>query len=87
MFRIFMLSVWAGGAYFLIKSYVVGVTELPIYQRAAHEAVKNWTITGPFASYKDMGDFGMWFHIGALISLLIYGAFTKQVWKEFGPNA
>jgi hypothetical protein len=87
MFRIFMLSVWAGGAYFLAKSYFSGIAQFSQYQHAAQQSVKDLAMAGPWAGFKDMSDMGMWFHIAALITLILYAMFTKQVWKEFGPSA
>lgn len=87
MFRIFMLSLWAGGAYFLAKSYMAGMAESAQYQHAAQKALSDAALGGPWAGFKDMSDLGMWFQIGAVLTLVLYAMFTKQVWKEYGPGA
>jgi hypothetical protein len=87
MFRFFMISVWAAGAYFLATSYVRGLAQLSGMQASATKAMADTALGGPFEGFKNMGDMGVWFHIAAIISIALYALFSKQIWKEFGPNA
>lgn len=88
MFRIFMISVWAAGTYYLIKSYVSGVANISMWKgdlQHTSDKLHNTSFIG--ASFNNMSDLTFWFNFGAIVVLVMYAVFTKQIWKEFGPNA
>ena len=83
MFKIFMLSVWAAGAFYLVKSYSSGLTQMATFQRVCLMSFKDTALAGPWEGFKDPSDVLFWYNFGAVLTLVIYVFFTKQVIKEF----
>jgi hypothetical protein len=86
MFRTFMLALWVFSGYFLGKSYFRGLAEFNSYQKASTKAFHDTALGGPWAGFKDMGDMMMWYQIAAVVTLVIFVIFSKEVWQAHGPK-
>ena len=86
MFRIFMLTIWALGAIFLIHSYFAGIPQMGNFQAIATDSMKDLLNAGPYANARNMSDLPFYYHFGAFLIFFVYLIFTKQILKEFGPQ-